>query len=325
MFHGAVDDLHKQDPGRWTLASTADLAGRGMTTHSIEASIRRGSLTRLRRGAYVQQLPDDPDERHRLMVMAALGDLSSTTVVSHTSAAVMHGLVVPWSFLDDRVHVTRARGGASSRRRLVSHVGEIPPEHIERREGWRVTSIPWTVVDCARSLGLPAGLAVADSALRNHGADPDLRASLEAVLSAQKGRNGIALARAALAMASPLSESAGESVSRGVLRQLGLPDPVLQYEIRTVEGVFVARTDMAWPDLRTVGEFDGALKYRRATTWQKDPETAVINEKRREAALQELDWVVVRWGWEDLDDPAGLALRIRRAMERGRRLAAARG
>ncbi|QGF22767.1 hypothetical protein Rai3103_02675 [Raineyella fluvialis] len=121
------------------------------------------------------------------------------------------------------------------------------------------------------------------------------------------------------AYASPLAESGGESVSRAVLKEMGIPEPVLQYEIRTPAGEFVARTDMAWPQDRTVGEFDGALKYRRgASTRDVDPGRIVYEEKRREDAIRGLGWEMVRWGWADLDDPEALAAHIRHALARGR-------
>ena len=46
------------------------------------------------------------------------------------------------------------------------------------------------------------------------------------------------------------------------------------------------------------------------------------DEKRREDRLRELGYEVVRVVWSDLDSPRELAARIRRAVERSRRLTA---
>lgn len=55
--------------------------------------VRAGDLARLRRGAYVNGvLPDDVAGVHRLLVRATLGGLRQPAVVSHQSAAVLHGL-----------------------------------------------------------------------------------------------------------------------------------------------------------------------------------------------------------------------------------------
>ncbi|WOP19001.1 hypothetical protein [Raineyella sp. LH-20] len=169
-------------------------------------------------------------------------------------------------------------------------------------------------MDCARTLGFADGLAVVDSALRL-AFGRCTKEQLVGVLRAQGGRHGIAIARAVVAGASPLAENGGESVSRALLKQQGLPDPVLQYEIRNENGEFVARTDLAWLEARTVGEFDGVQKYRRGQDDQ-DAGRIVYQEKRREDAIRSLGWEVVRWGWDDLDDSAALAARIRTAMRR---------
>ncbi|SDB98427.1 Transcriptional regulator, AbiEi antitoxin, Type IV TA system [Raineyella antarctica] len=298
------------------------LARCGMTTEEVSRAVRNGSLVRLRRGTYATGLPDDPTARHRQLVEATVPALGESAIISHQSAAVCHGLAVPWSMLDPRIHLTRALGGGNRRPRIVSHVGHIPSDHVTTLDGLRLTSVAWSVVDCARTLGFGGGLAVADSALRlapQRGDMGQLSALLDSALQQQQGRHGIATARAVVAFASPLPESPGESVSRAVLRQVGLPDPVLQYEIRTPAGVFVARTDMAWPEDNTVGEFDGRLKYRRGRDDAADPGSVVYREKRREEAIRDLDWEVVRWGWDELGDPAAVAVRIRSAMARGRR------
>lgn len=65
-----------------------------------------------------------------------------------------------------------------------------------------------------------------------------------------------------------------------------------------------------------VVEFDGRGKY--TSLWSSDPVETVIDEKRRQEAIEDAGWVVVRVMWEDLKNPALLASRVRAAMARAR-------
>ena len=87
----------------------------------------------------------------------------------------------------------------------------------------------------------------------------------------------------------------------------GLPAPELQREI---VGAFV---DFAWPAFRTVGEFDGRVKYGKYLRPGQDPADAVVAEKIREDRIRDEGWRVVRWVWADLEDFRVVAHRLRRA------------
>lgn len=71
-------------------------------------------------------------------------------------------------------------------------------------------------------------------------------------------------ARQAIAFADARTESVGESRSRVAMHEAGLPAPDFQIEVRSgVTGAQVARSDFGWHERRTVGEFDGFVKYGR--------------------------------------------------------------
>jgi len=72
-----------------------------------------------------------------------------------------------------------------------------------------------------------------------------------------------------------------------------------------------AYADFGWPAQRTLGEFDGKVKYGRLLVPGQDPGDAVYDEKLREDELRALDWEMVRWRWVDLRDFAPTAARIR--------------
>jgi hypothetical protein len=95
----------------------------------------------------------------------------------------------------------------------------------------------------------------------------------------------------------PLVEQASESVRETRLRLLfqaaGLPVPVVQFEVRGAGGRFVARLDLAWPELKVAAEYDGD-HHREQAQFRRD--VARLN------ALRESGWVVLRFTADDLDE-----------------------
>jgi hypothetical protein len=122
-----------------------------------------------------------------------------------------------------------------------------------------------------------------------------------------------------VAFADGRSESVGESRSRVLLHKLGLAPSALQLRITDSEGSFLGRSDFAWEEQRVLGEFDGRIKYGRLLRPGQDPGDAVFEEKRREDAMRDAAWEVVRWTWSDLSVPAALGRRVQRALDRGAR------
>jgi hypothetical protein len=74
---------------------------------------------------------------------------------------------------------------------------------------------------------------------------------------------------------------------------------------------YTAYTDFGWVKQRTVGEFDGRIKYGRLLKPGQDPGEVVYAEKVREDAVRAEDLGVVRWTWADLDHFAATAAHIR--------------
>lgn len=296
-----------------------ELVRSGLSPVEIRSAVRAGSLARLRRGAYAASadLEEDLSRLHRRLIVATLRQGHPGAVVSHGSAAVLHGLGVPRSALGC-VHLTRDRHGGGQRRAwLQVHGHRLPGHHVTEVDGIVTTALPRTVVDLACTLPLADAVAVGDGALRL-GATP---LELAGVLAEVGARRGIASARRALELLDVRSESYGESVSRVLMIERGLGDLVPQQVVRDEHGVVVARVDFAWPELGVVGEFDGRIKYGRTLAPGQDPSEAVWREKVREDLLRDLGWQVVRWTWADLDDPRAWFLRLERAFARGHPIA----
>lgn len=304
------------------LLLTKDLVALGYSGTEIETMVRVGELHRLRRGAYLKgrdiEAMATAREQHRQLVRATVGQSHDGAVVSHMSAAVLHGLPL-WHDQLQRVQLIRdRRGGGRSRRHVVVRGMPLDPADVVDIDGIAVTSLARTVVDLACQLPMQRSVAVGDAALRvlaardPAGAGP---AELVAALDRARGRTGSPTARRAIAFLDARAESAGESVSRVVLHELGLPAPELQYEIVDENGIIVARTDFVWPDRRTVGEFDGQVKY--SGVFGKTAEKVVLEEKRRENAIRRCGWEVARWTWPDLSRPDELGALLHGCFSRG--------
>jgi hypothetical protein len=310
------------------LRRAADLRADGYSEDDVRRLLRSGALTSIRRGAYVEQTPDDRDACHLLLLQAALAELGPGAVASHASAVVVHGLL-SWGLPLDRAHVTfdRPTGGRIDAR-LHVHTAPLCPDDVVVVDGVPVTSWARTAVDIARRARFEPAVAVSDAALRaaahasaiSEGASLRAigevgavfsagRAELDAALARARGWRGVPAARRVVAFADGRAESVGESRSRIAIARSGLPPPVLQLPVELVGGT--AYADFGWPDQRTIGEFDGKVKYGRLLKPGQDPGDAVYREKLREDEIRALDWEVVRWRWVDLGDFAPTAARIR--------------
>lgn len=279
------------------------LVAEGATRQQIIRLHKAGTLARVRHGAYAAELADEAAAHHRQLLAATWPLLSEHAVLSHASAGLLHGLPL-WNSMLATVSVTRASGGHGRfTENLAVRLAPLDPVEIVEVEGYRVTGLERTAVDLARILSYERAVCVLDAALHLK-ADADV---LAAMAMAAQHRRGAGIARAALAFADGRSESVGESLSRVRLAALRLPLPELQANVFDALGRWVARTDFCWELAGVLGEFDGKLKYRGTSEQVAD---AVMREKRREARLRELGWVVVRWDWSDLADRPALRRRI---------------
>ena len=246
-------------------------------------------LVRVRRGAYAPRGPRDDDEQYDLRIHAVLGTRRAPIVLSHFSAARVWRMPIVnrWP---TTVHAT---AHPSSRRRskngVVIHRAELPDSELVELDGVLVTSRLRTLLDLAAIAPMRDAVAALDHELRLGNVD---RTALDEAAGRLDGVRGRVPARRAVAFASPLAGSVGESFSRVLLHELGFPAPELQHRFETAGGVRFA--DFWWERHRLVGEFDGRIKY------SDDPERAIWDEKLRENELQEIGERLVRWTWADL-------------------------
>ncbi len=296
------------------LLRRADAIAEGISDGELARMVRRQELRRLQRGAYLTEPADlDAVSRHVAVVTATVAGLKVPGVVSHASAAALHGLPL-WNVRLDRVHVTRrppANGSGS--RRVHLHIARLPDDELSVAVGLPSTDVTRTVVDLARSLPFESAVVTADAALATH---TTTRERLADCLARMGSAPGTRRAARVLAFADGLSGSVGESRSRVLIKRLGLPAPDLQVRILRADGSLIGRCDFGWRQYRTLGEFDGRVKYGRLLRPGQDPGDAVFAEKLREDELRDHGWKVGRWTWFDLDRPMVVGDRLRRAFAR---------
>jgi len=287
---------------------TGRLRVTGLHGDELTRMCRDDRLVRIRHGAYDSVREANARFAHRQLIDGTWPLLGAGAVLSHASAAALHGLPV-WASSLTRVSTVRQSGGHGGRRtHLHVRLMPLPDADVCEIDGMRVTSLERTAVDVARLLPFDRAVAVMDAALRLS-ADKEKMGELIASGARRKGNS---TAVAAYAFADPRSESVGESFSRVRMFEVGLPSPTLQFDVHDREGVWVARSDFGWLQQGVVGEFDGRVKY---TGTPDEVAKAVMAEKRREQAIRDAGWWVVRWTWQDLDDRSAFRRRILQAFD----------
>lgn len=306
-----------------SVISTARLLAQGFNRDQLKALVRAGNLCPLRRGAY-HLGPLDPDEddpggylAHRRLIYATLPQLASGAVLSHGSAAVLHDLPV-WHRSLVATHVMRdGNAGGQCREHVHLHRTPLEEHQITTIDGLSVTNLARTVADLGRSAPKMESVAAGDYALRL-GLDPE---ELQSTLRSMYRWPGVRAARWMAEFLDIRSESPGESASRVRMFHEGLPQPEPQLEIFDEDRVFIARVDFAWDKQRTVGEFDGEIKYGRLLRPGQNRQDVLDAQNARENAIRQAGWEVARWGWPELGRTVEMGDRIRRAF----RLARERG
>lgn len=275
----------------------------GLSASHVAARVRRGEWVRVRRGVCMDAGADAADP-HRMALARTLGAhacLGGTHVLSHTSAALVAGL--PLLTPPTRAHVTQPwRPRSAIADDVVRHVRPLPPGHVTTLRGIPATSLARTLADCATALPALDGLVLMDAGL--HLGVP--RSEVEAIVQDLVGRRGVVRARAVLGFADDGAESSGETWTRWVLLRAGLPAPETQLEVETRLGP--RWSDLGWREWRLLLEYDGRQKYGDGGAVAE----ALLAERRRQEALEEEGWRVVRVVKEDLRSPHALVARVLR-------------
>lgn len=242
-------------------------------------------------------------ERQERAILLGIAMLHPSWVFCHISAAVLHGLNVPYRLLGT-IHVANLNGYSSRRsQRIVRH--RIRRDQIDAFDGIAVTSPLETALECLCDTGFREGLAIADSAARLLGiSGAELRDRLAEL---GKGTPGIQRALSIAQHADPLSESGGESIARAAIIRYGYVLPKLQVWVSNpLDQKHPVRVDAIWilPDgTIVICEVDGIEKrVNPEMTGGLDLAQIFAKERQREAMLTAIGAKVMRVSFNDAWD-----------------------
>ncbi len=276
------------------------LLDRGMSDSQIRRARECGELISVLPGLYVRADPDrsgDPVSRHRANLTMVIPYLAGEPVVSHVSAAIVHGLPFCHSEIPP-LHLTRPDAVKSRRGATVQwHKAALRPGEVVEVGGLRVTTADRTVVDCALGMPFDQAVVIADAALRR---GLVTRRSLRDQLAMLSRVPGVRRAATVLAFADPRSRGPGESLSRALLHRWGLPAPELAVPVFDASGQPLGRVAFAFPGGSLVGEF---IEHPDA-----------VADARREEDLADAGRRLVQWSWPDLRSPERWVERLRAAL-----------
>lgn len=189
----------------------------------------------------------------------------------------------------------------------------LAPERIVTVEGFRCTDGLQTLIDLAAELDDAHWEQALESALRKglvtlervEAALPDL--GQKRVAGASRIRR-VLLRRPAGA---PPTESLLETMMVQLARTVpGLGDPARQLVVMNAYGEFVARVDLAWPEVGIFIELDG----------QHHKGQPVYDARRETAVVAATGWLCGRFTWREVADlPSTTARRLANVAEQGRR------
>ena len=178
----------------------------------------------------------------------------------------------------------------------------LGPDDVVDVEGVLVTSAERTAWDLARRLRFDDAVVAVDALARVGRFPPAI------LLDRPAGRRGSAGLAEVVGASDPRSESPPETRMRLIMARRQVPAPIPQYEVFDQGGLFVARADFGWKEVRVAGEYQGDHHRTDRAQWRRD--------QRRTAELAACDWVTVPWTGDDLAAPRGFLQRLAATLER---------
>jgi hypothetical protein len=256
----------------------------GLTEDQLRWKVSSGQYLDMGRGVYAEG-----SEPATMLEKSIAGALVTQGAVGGPAAAAAYGgldldldeFTEPYFVVSGRS--SNKRSGAR-RTRFIGGVTVL--------NGICVTDGLQTLIDLA---------ALLDDVRWEHALEAALRkrlttvAALEAALPALSARRAIGTARVRRVLAlrppdAPPTESLLETYAVQLCRDFGLPTPTRQYRVFTVDGRFIARVDLCWPELGVFFELDG-----RGHDGQP-----VYDAARQTAVVAATGWLPARVTWRQV-------------------------
>ncbi|MDP9794635.1 hypothetical protein J2S43_003147 [Catenuloplanes nepalensis] len=275
-----------------------DAVAAGLVT---PAQLSGPAWQRLYQGVYVDAAVYRSDDHH-MWCEAALLAAPPASAIGALSAAYLWGVDLLRSGSPVTVVVPANRRPREQPRLSVVRA-ELPPGQVEVLGGVRLTTPDRTAFDLGRGPDRVAAVVAVDAMLHRRLVTVE---GVAALASRHPGWPGVSRMREVLAIAEPGSASPMETRLRLIIVDGGLPRPVAQHEVRTPEGRFIGRVDLAYPELRIVLEYEG--------DHHRDPAT-YRNDIARFNRFQAAGWTALRFTADDVfKRPQKIVADVRRAM-----------
>jgi hypothetical protein len=261
--------------------SRNQLLSTGRSSTWIDREIAAGRLIRLKNGVYRAL-----DLRSHEDLLRAARVALPNAVISHESAAhLLRFPVLPQLRPTVTVHskTTHRFPGVTVRR-----TSDLKRDHILRVDGLPVTNLLRTLFDLASVIGESQieetieALVIAGRLQLDH-------LAVFALGLRRRGKPGSSVIDAVVARRQAGRTTKLESLGLRVLREGGVPDPVLQYPAPWNQR---ERLDAAWPAAQAAIEWD-------SKAWHSSKER-MANDRRRDRNASLAGWVVLRYTWGDL-------------------------
>lgn len=296
------------------------LASRPFTySRALEAGV---SVGRLRAGDLISpsrsvRVPKG-GSRDLSELCRAYVELIPDAVVSHGTAGLLHGLVLPERIANERqIHLSRDPASAVPRRRgVVGHRLALEPGEIVRWQGLPVTAPHRTWLDLAGSLALDDLVVAGDQLIsgpqRPFG--PRRKAmirqtDLERYIASKPRMGGLVRAREALRLIRPGVDSPPETRLRLLLLRVGLPEFSPNTVIFDETGNPAVWTDLGCRRYRTCIEYEGS---HHLSPGQQS------RDHERDLLTAELGWHQVKINRFDVSQGREWVIaKVRHALEKG--------
>jgi len=220
-----------------------------------------------------------------IMARAALLAVGTGAVISHLTAALLHGLKVPQ---DGFVHLIIGRDARLRWRNVRPHRVEVSDSELEVVDGLLRTTMARTILDCLLWLPDDAGRAMLVDALRRRLVTVD---AVGDVLAGSVLRHGIGRAWDVLGDVARDAHSEGEVRLHRLLRSAQVVGWQANVPVYDEEGL-IGYVDVLFARARLVVEMDGAAYHSGPEEFQRDRE--------RQNRLIKAGFRILRYTWHDL-------------------------
>jgi hypothetical protein len=259
----------------------------GLSRHGLEHGAAKGRYDRLGRGLYRMAGTLASWEQQVLAAVLGGGD---GALASHRSAAAL------WNLDGYRrgpvdISVPRHRRSWGQSGVLVHESTDLELAEPTKRQGVPVTGIVRTLIDLGCVVSEKRLLQAVDDAIRRRLTTWQQIAAMRGRHS-RKGRNGVGKMRELLAerYGTTIPDSHFGRLVADLLVDAGLPTPVIEHNVYTENGLWLARVDLAYPDRLVAIELDSKKHHLHEEAFEKD--------RPRRNRVELAGWLVLNYTWQ---------------------------